>query len=265
LRIVVDIQKIVNEVRKIFTRTKVGKLAIGLLDRDVALEMALHTDRVALLRQELCRIDDRRVAIGEMRWIVAVAALAGDAVVREERHIVFIFCAVDRSLGVAGVTRKAARQRWQVHRNCPGLLERGRGIPYFLLRVPVDRRFEEKPIEGKKIRTAAMAGADEILQSPCAADSRIVDAFEAEHRAPAFRVDAVVNPRRRVLKVSGDEFIDSGAARLSHRGKRIRIGDFSMTFLAGGVARLDFLDGGSLFRRSNLLCLLRHEWKRGQR
>ena len=83
----------------------------------------------------------------QMSRVVAVAAFTGDAVVREERHVVFVFGAGIgacealvwhvRQPGNAGKFIGMIRDCWKA----------GRGIPDFFLRVPVDRRFEEEIVQ----------------------------------------------------------------------------------------------------------------------
>ena len=105
LRFLIDIDVVVDIVAEIFAGVIVGELAVGPLDGDVAFEVALHADVVAASGRELGRIYDFAFAGGDVLRVVAVAAFAGDAVVREERRVVSIFGACD------GRARRAARAR----------------------------------------------------------------------------------------------------------------------------------------------------------
>lgn len=171
-----------------------------------------------------------------MLRVVAVAAFAGDAVVREDWHVVFVFGPSARRASRAGVAIEAAWIRGEIHRHRARLLEGGSGVPDFFLRVPVDGRFEEEIIERKEISAAAMAGADEVLKATRAMHCGIVGAIEGEHGGVIFGVDAVVDAGGGVGEIGGSELFDGGAAGAGHRGLRIGSGDFGMAFGAGFVA-----------------------------
>ena len=175
-----------------------------------------------------------------MRGVVAVAALAGDAVVREERHLVFIFGAGDGRARCAGVAIEAAGIGGEIHRHgLRACWKAGAVSQTFFCAYQLMGDSKKKSIERKKIGAAAMAGADEILQAARAAHRGIVGAIEGEHGGVVFGVDAVVDAGGGVREIGGDELVDGVAAGAGHGGLGVRGGDggvaFGAGFGAGGV------------------------------
>ncbi len=177
-----------------------------------------------------------------MCGVVAVAAFAGDAVVSEERRVVSIFGASDGRARGAGVAIEAAGIGGEIHRHELRVLKGGRGVPDFLLGVPVDGGFEEKAVEREEIGAAAVAGADEVLQAAGAVHRGIVGAIEREHGGVVFSVDAIVDAGSGVGEVGGSELVDGLAAGSGHGGLGVGGGDggvaFGAGFVAGGSRRL---------------------------
>ena len=87
-----------NVVGKIVAGLEVRERAPGLLDGDVAFEMALHADGVATGGRKLHGIDDGTFVV-RMRFTGAMTTFAGDARVIEQRQPVFVFAVRKRACG----------------------------------------------------------------------------------------------------------------------------------------------------------------------
>src|SRR5580698_7573537 len=264
LGFLINVNEVVNVVAQIFAGVIVGELAVRLLDGDVAFEVALHADVVATRGGELGWIDDFAFAGGDVGRIVAVAAFAGDAVVCEERHVVFVFGVGDGSSRGTGVAIEAAGIRREIHRHEFGVPEGRGGVPDLFLGVPVDGGFEEEAVEGKKIGAAAVAGADEVLQTARTVHGGVVGAVEGEHGGVVFGIDAVVDAGGSVSEVGGRELVDGGATGAGHGGLGVGGGEIGVAFGAGFVAGSSggrrFFGGGRRRRfcgGGRLLCGLR--------
>src|SRR5215813_13267310 len=144
MRFGIHVDVVMDVVAKVVAWTIVSEFAVRLLDGYVAFEVTLHADVVAARGSELGWIDDVALAGSDVGWAVAMAALACDTVVGEERHLVFVFGAGVRRSRRAGMAIEAATIRRQIHRHEARILKGRRSVPDFFLRIPIDGRFEEE-------------------------------------------------------------------------------------------------------------------------
>jgi len=105
----------------------------------------------------------------------------------------------------AGVAVKAGHQSRQIQRHVCCRFVSGCHLPGFTLCVPVDGGFEKVAILGKKIRTAALAGADEVKQFALAFKRFAGVAIKTEPGPAPLFVDAVVDARSSVGKFARKE------------------------------------------------------------
>src|SRR5580704_16174595 len=153
--------------------------------------MTLHTDGIAAVGREFCRINDG--ASGGVRGPWSVTTFATDSRLRKQGHLVAILGAFDGRTNAADVTVEARRQSGKVHGSFGGVSVTRRHVPNAPVGTPVHRRLEDEAVDGKEVGAAAATLSDVVEELAFAAHQGIARALEAEPDFSALGVDAIVH------------------------------------------------------------------------
>src|SRR4029453_17299081 len=110
-------------------------------------------------------------------------------------------------------------------------------VPGAFLRVPGQRRFEQKAAPGIQIALSGSSGTDEVLE-------RILrPGVSLRPLHDAFGCDSILDPRGSMPERSGHEAARHASAAASHRSGTVEADDFRVAGLARAVADVESLPG----------------------
>ena len=234
--------EIVDEVRQLVSRLKIGQGTPRLLDGDATLEMTPHADGIAPIGRQLRGVHNRSARL-HVRGTLAVAPLARYPSMRKQWLLVAVFRSRKRRLRIAGVTGKTGEYSRKVHGDFAIFLIGRRHVPKALLAIPVDGCFKHKAVLREKIRAAAVARADEIEELLFSLNHIVAGTIKTHPCLAVFGVNVVMHARGRVHEISREQTLHGRAAGLRHGRRRVALVNLSVAFRASFIPQI-VLQGG---------------------